>query len=146
MTFFKRHPRSAAVLIVLAAVILCAIVVLALCLPRDRDARVCADVTERDWFCPALRHLAAAGLLDIDTKTPFSPTERLTRAAAVTLLHRLAGAPDEVRAELETVNGRITSERKGGALRITVPANTRCTVRFGGAVKTVGSGSYEFNA
>lgn len=58
----------------------------------------------------------------------------------------LAGAPDEVRAELETVNGRITSERKGGALRITVPANTRCTVRFGGAVKTVGSGSYEFNA
>ncbi len=91
MAFFKRHPRSAAVLIALAAALLCAILVFALRLPRDREARLCADVTERDWFCPAVRHLAAAGLLDIDEKTPFSPTERLTRAAAVTLLYRLAG-------------------------------------------------------
>ena len=56
----------------------------------------------------------------------------------------LPGAPEKVYAELETVNGKIVSDRDGRTLKITVPANTRCTVKFGNISETVGSGTYTF--
>ena len=56
----------------------------------------------------------------------------------------LKGAPEKVYAEMKTVNGVIVSDRNGDTLRITVPANTRCTVVFGKNTETVGSGEYTF--
>ncbi|MBO4421846.1 MAG: family 78 glycoside hydrolase catalytic domain [Clostridia bacterium] len=56
----------------------------------------------------------------------------------------LTGAPDRVYAELQTAHGLIVSDRNGGTLKVTVPANTRCTVKFGGRSTTVGSGKYTF--
>ena len=56
----------------------------------------------------------------------------------------LTGAPEKVYAELKTVNGLIISDRNGDTLKVTVPANTKCTVKFGGVEKTVGSGEYTF--
>ncbi|MBP5209996.1 MAG: family 78 glycoside hydrolase catalytic domain [Clostridia bacterium] len=54
------------------------------------------------------------------------------------------GAPERLRAVCESPHGRIVSEREGGRLTVTVPANTRCTVRFGSVRETVGSGTYVF--
>ena len=57
----------------------------------------------------------------------------------------LKGAPEKVYAEMETANGRIISDRNGKTLKITVPANTRCTVRNGRTeIASVGSGEYTF--
>ncbi len=56
----------------------------------------------------------------------------------------LKGAPDKVYAELDTVNGRIISDRDGNRLKVTVPANTRCTVKFGKNNVFVGSGTHTF--
>ena len=56
----------------------------------------------------------------------------------------LEGAPEKVCAEMKTVNGVIVSDRNGDTLNITVPANTKCTVKFGKTVTTVGSGKYVF--
>jgi len=58
----------------------------------------------------------------------------------------LTGAPEKVYAELKTANGVIVSDRNGKTLAVTVPANTRCTVKFGKMNKTVGSGKYTFEA
>ncbi|MBO4869261.1 MAG: family 78 glycoside hydrolase catalytic domain [Clostridia bacterium] len=58
----------------------------------------------------------------------------------------LPGAPDKVYAELETVNGRIVSDRDGDTLKVRVPANTRCRIVFGGTDMTVGSGEYTVKA
>jgi hypothetical protein len=49
-----------------------------------------------------------------------------------------------VYAELKTVNGLIVSDRNGDTLKVTVPANTKCIVKFGGVETTVGSGEYTF--
>ena len=56
----------------------------------------------------------------------------------------LTGAPEKVYAELKTVNGLIVSDRNGDTLKVTVPANTKCIVKFGGVETTVGSGEYTF--
>jgi len=93
MALFKRRPRSADLFVLLAAAIIAALAFTAIRLCSGVDAPVYADVTERDWFCPELRHLAAAGLLDADPAERFFPRERMTRAMAVTLLYRLAGEP-----------------------------------------------------
>lgn len=56
------------------------------------------------------------------------------------------GAPDTVKAEVETPYGRIVSERTGKKISISVPANTVCTLKLRGkAEKRLGSGSYEFD-
>ncbi len=90
MGFLTKKPRIAAVL---ATALLIVLVIAVTGLTRDRDAAVYADVTERDWFYPEVRHLIAAHLLDADRSVRFSPTEPMTRAMAVTLLYRLAGSP-----------------------------------------------------
>ena len=93
MALSKKKPRRALPLLLLAAALLLALGIFVLCRLANRDAAVYADVTERDWFYPEVRHLAAANLLDADPKARFSPTEPMTRAMAVTLLYRLAGSP-----------------------------------------------------
>ena len=93
MAFFKEKPRRALAFALLAAALLLALGIFALCRLLNRDEAVYADVTERDWFYPEVRHLAAANLLDADPKARFFPTEPMTRAMAVTLLYRLAGSP-----------------------------------------------------
>ena len=56
----------------------------------------------------------------------------------------LTGAPDKVYAEYDSANGLIVSDRDGDTLKIKVPANTVCRVRFGHNDVTVGSGTYAF--
>ena len=55
------------------------------------------------------------------------------------------GAPDRVYAEYDSAYGKIISDRMGGKLTVTVPANTECTVKFGDTEITVGSGIYVFD-
>ena len=91
--FRKRSGPAAGVLLLLIALVLCVLVFCVRHLPAKTPAAVYADVTERDWFYPEVRQLVAAGLLQGGTEERFYPAERLTRADAVTLLHRLAGSP-----------------------------------------------------
>ncbi|MBQ3870352.1 MAG: family 78 glycoside hydrolase catalytic domain [Clostridia bacterium] len=54
------------------------------------------------------------------------------------------GAPEKVYAEYDSANGLIVSDRDGDTLKIRVPANTVCRVKFGQNDLTVGSGIYTF--
>ena len=93
MALFKKAPRPAVLLLAIVAVLAAALAITLIFLTTDRADALYADVTERDWFYPEVRHLTSAQLLDADPETRFFPTERLTRAEAVTLLYRLAGEP-----------------------------------------------------
>ncbi|MDR0469738.1 MAG: S-layer homology domain-containing protein [Peptococcaceae bacterium] len=52
------------------------------------------DVKEGDWFYDVVRFVCDLGLMAGTTPDLFSPNTTLTRAMAVTVLHRLAGSPE----------------------------------------------------
>jgi len=52
------------------------------------------DVRSGDWFYDAVRDMWERGIVTGTTASTFSPNDTLTRAAAVTLLYRIAGLPD----------------------------------------------------
>ncbi len=51
------------------------------------------DVKEGDWFYEAVRYAYEKNLINGTSATTFAPGETLSRAMAVTILHRLAGTP-----------------------------------------------------
>ena len=53
-----------------------------------------ADVPEDSWFYEPVHYTVRHGLFQGSSAILFQPEERMTRAMAVTVLHRLAGAPD----------------------------------------------------
>ncbi|NLF34950.1 MAG: DUF4430 domain-containing protein, partial [Clostridiales bacterium] len=52
-----------------------------------------ADVSERDWFCQAVFFVADRGLFRGVSETAFAPHDSMDRGMMVTVLWRLAGAP-----------------------------------------------------
>jgi hypothetical protein len=53
------------------------------------------DVKEGDWFYDVVRFVCDLGMMTGTAPDLFSPNMTLTRAMAVTVLHRLAGSPDD---------------------------------------------------
>ena len=51
------------------------------------------DVQPNDWFFDAVQHVSESGLMHGTTETTFTPRGTMSRAMAVTVLHRLAGRP-----------------------------------------------------
>jgi len=51
------------------------------------------DVKESDWFYEAVKFAVENGLFKGTTETTFSPSQPMTRAMLVTVLHRLEGSP-----------------------------------------------------
>lgn len=62
---------------------------------RDATMRLApyTDVYIDDWFADTVSRASAAGLMSGTSRTTFSPNGELTRAMAVTLIHRAAGCP-----------------------------------------------------
>ena len=56
-----------------------------------------ADVRRGDWFYDVVKYAYSNGLMTGTSTSPmlFSPNMTLTRGMAVTILHRMAGSPDE---------------------------------------------------
>lgn len=52
------------------------------------------DVYADDWFADSVSAVTSRGLMKGTAETAFSPYDQLSRAMAVTLLHRLAGLPE----------------------------------------------------
>ncbi len=52
------------------------------------------DVKLSDWFHDAVDHVVAGGIMEGTGETTFSPNGTTTRAQLVTVLYRLAGAPE----------------------------------------------------
>lgn len=52
------------------------------------------DVYKDDWFAGSVSAASSRGLMSGTSDTTFSPYDRISRAMAVTILHRLAGLPE----------------------------------------------------
>ena len=52
------------------------------------------DISQKDWFYNDVNYVVENGLFNGTTATTFSPAQGMTRAMIVTVLYRLAGAPE----------------------------------------------------